>query len=231
MKLIVIFFTLVACKNNQTQKDINTPTSVSATSGLEAAYACSMHPEIRGKKGDKCSKCGMSLTEVKPTMADTTIINRSNPNSSQQSGVTVSIKEIVNGYLLLKNTLAENNTKDAATAGKILESAFKSFDKKTLNAEQKKVYEEIEEDAREHAEHIGANGGNIKHQREHFETLSKDILDLVKVFGSGQTLYQDFCTKYNNGKGANWLSETKEINNPYMGKKMSSCCVMKGEIK
>ena len=31
----------------------------------EMAYACPMHPEITGKKGDTCSKCGMDLEEVK----------------------------------------------------------------------------------------------------------------------------------------------------------------------
>lgn len=31
----------------------------------QIVYACSMHPEITGKKGDKCSKCGMNLEEVK----------------------------------------------------------------------------------------------------------------------------------------------------------------------
>lgn len=29
------------------------------------AYACPMHPEITGKQGDKCSKCGMELKAVK----------------------------------------------------------------------------------------------------------------------------------------------------------------------
>lgn len=29
----------------------------------EQLYACSMHPEVTGKKGEKCSKCGMNLTE------------------------------------------------------------------------------------------------------------------------------------------------------------------------
>jgi hypothetical protein len=24
-------------------------------------YACPMHPEVTGKEGDKCSKCGMAL--------------------------------------------------------------------------------------------------------------------------------------------------------------------------
>lgn len=29
----------------------------------EKMYACSMHPEVQGKMNDKCSKCGMKLTE------------------------------------------------------------------------------------------------------------------------------------------------------------------------
>ena len=30
-------------------------------------YACPMHPEVTGKEGDKCSKCGMKLEGVKAT--------------------------------------------------------------------------------------------------------------------------------------------------------------------
>ena len=30
-------------------------------------YACPMHPEVTGKEGDKCSKCGMKLEAVKAT--------------------------------------------------------------------------------------------------------------------------------------------------------------------
>ena len=45
-----------------------------------------------------------------------------------------------------------------------------------------------------------------------------------------QTLYKDFCPMYSDGKGATWLSETKEIKNPYLGKKMPTCGSMKEEI-
>ncbi len=103
-----------------------------------------------------------------------------NPNE------VTSIKEIVSHYLEMKNAFVSDNTNEAATAGKNLESAFKSFDKKSLNEKQKKVYDDIEDDAREHAEHIGANGGNIEHQREHFIMLSKDMYDLVKALGIPQ---------------------------------------------
>ena len=30
-------------------------------------YACPMHPEVTGKEGDKCPKCGMALEAVKVT--------------------------------------------------------------------------------------------------------------------------------------------------------------------
>lgn len=36
------------------------------------AYACPMHPEVTGKAGDSCSKCGMKLEAVK---ADSTKIH------------------------------------------------------------------------------------------------------------------------------------------------------------
>jgi hypothetical protein len=143
----------------------------------------------------------------------------------------VSIKEIVTAYLQLKNALTEDNSTGAATAGKKLVEALKNFDKSALTPAQKKTFEDVEADASENAEHIGANGGKIEHQREHFVLLSKDIYDLVKAFGGGQVLYKDFDPMANNGKGAFWISETKEIKNPYMGKAMLSSGSVKEEIK
>ncbi len=145
--------------------------------------------------------------------------------------VTASMKEIVAHYLQLKNSLANDKTKDAGAAGKEIVVAMGTVDKSSLTAGQKKLYDDVEDDAKEHAEHIGANAGNIEHQREHFAMLSKDVYDLVKTFGSGQVLYKDFCPMYNDKKGAIWLSETKSIKNPYYGKKMLTCGSVQEEIK
>ena len=60
---------------------------------------------------------------------------------------TVSIKEIVNSYLQLKNALAGDNSSDAATEGTVLGAAFKNFDKSQLSPEQTKIFEEVEADA------------------------------------------------------------------------------------
>ena len=144
---------------------------------------------------------------------------------------TVSITEILSGYLKIKNAFAKDNDKDAATAGNEMVKAFAAFNKAALTPTQAKIYNDMEDDAKEHAEHIGMNAGNIKHQREHFDMLSKDIYQLVKTFGGGQKLYYDHCPMYNNGKGANWISETKDIANPYLGKSMSTCGTVKEELK
>jgi hypothetical protein len=110
-------------------------------------------------------------------------------------------------------------------------TAFANFPVSALRADQKKVYMDIQDDAKEHAVHISKNAGNIKHQREHFDMLSKDIYELAKSFGAGQSLYYDHCPMYNNGKGANWLSESKEIHNPYLGKAMPDCGTVKETLQ
>lgn len=33
-------------------------------SNSDSVYTCSMHPEVRGKEGDKCPKCGMDLVPI-----------------------------------------------------------------------------------------------------------------------------------------------------------------------
>ncbi len=57
---IIMAFVLVS----RNQKNNPSETSDSGnTEATEQKYACPMHPEVQGKSTDKCSKCGMDLTE------------------------------------------------------------------------------------------------------------------------------------------------------------------------
>ncbi len=73
---IAIFsvFTLVAC--NQKTKEVTTTNlemieidstinNIDSSKKVieEKMYSCPMHQEVQGKLNDKCSKCGMKLTE------------------------------------------------------------------------------------------------------------------------------------------------------------------------
>ncbi len=174
-----------------------------------------------------CNNAGDQLeTSIKRN--DTTPANTVASNTKVKSA---SATEVIKNYLQLKNALANDNAKDAAAAGKAVSETIQKIDETSLTAEQKKVFDDVKDDIKEHAEHIGGNRDKIAHQREHFETMSKDVYDLVKVMDNEQTLYKDHCPMYNGGKGADWLSEVKEIKNPYLGKKMPTCGTVKEEIK
>jgi uncharacterized protein (DUF885 family) len=174
-----------------------------------------------------CTNNGSQQTNT--TESNTT---PSNKQATTQSGnQSVSLNELLTPYLNLKNALANDNGKEAADVAKQFSEAIAKIDETSFSPDQKIVYDDVKEDAKEHAEHISTNASNIEHQREHFETLSDDMYDLVKAVKPSQNLYLVHCPMYNNKKGANWLSEVKEIHNPYLGKKMPECGIIKEEIK
>jgi len=139
-------------------------------------------------------------------------------------------KLLVASYLQLKNALVSDDAKEAAIAAEVMVRAFKGFNASGFNSDQQKEIAEIIENASEQVEHIADNASKIEHQREHFEVLSNDMSDLIAIVGSEQSLYQTKCPMYNKGKGGIWLSETKEIKNPFYGGKMLTCGSVQKEI-
>lgn len=169
--------------------------------------------------------CNNNDTADSKKTTDSTATKNTTPVTpvTDNSAVAFSTKGIIAGYIELKNALAKDNGNDAAAAGNKMQAALAGVNDASLPADKQKLFTELQADLKEHAEHIGANAGKIEHQREHFMMMSKDITNLVKNFGNnGQTLYKDFCPMANDGKGATWISEVKEIQNPYLGSKMPS---------
>lgn len=177
------------------------------------------------------SACGDNKTTTKEEnkTSDTTTDNARADNTAGQQ--TALVDEAVTAYLHLKNALTNDNSKEAAEAGKHVQEAMQKLDNASFAADQKKVYDDVKDQIKEHAEHISNNAENIVHQREHFDMLSQDMYDLVKAVKPNRTLYKDHCPMFNDKKGAIWLSEEKEIKNPYYGKKMLTCGVQQEEIK
>lgn len=239
----ILAITLVSCNNKTKETESNT--SVNSNEIL----ACSMHPEVTGKKGEDCSKCGMELTEpvAQPERAhdhndgthehkDTTKLpsneteNKVVENKVVETRIVAtpfSISEIVSNYLKIKNSLTKDDSNGAATAGKTLFKVLNTTSTNDFSSNQKKSYLKIVTEAKQNTEYIKNNLGKIEQQRERFAMLSKNMNDLIKMFGTKQKLYQDYCPMYNDGKNGFWISETKEIKNPYYGSEMLSC----GSIK
>ena len=98
----------------------------------------------------------------------------------------------------------------------------------TFDVPKQAVIKEILEVLKEHGEHIAKS--EIEHQREHFEGMTKDFMDLLTQVGTDRTLYQQYCPMYNKGNGGSWLSASQEIKNPLFGSKMLNCGSVKETI-
>lgn len=176
-----------------------------------------------------CNNDKTASTETATKATDTTTKTPVSADTKTKSAA--SEDEMLTAYLQIKNALASDNATEAAKGGNAFVQAINKVDGSAMTADQQKRLGEMADDAKEMAEHIGKSSDKIAHQREHFEMLSDDVYDMVKTFKPAQTLYEDYCPMYNDGKGANWVSETKDIKNPYLGKKMPTCGEVKEEIK
>ncbi|MFY9153412.1 MAG: DUF3347 domain-containing protein [Prolixibacteraceae bacterium] len=136
---------------------------------------------------------------------------------------SLSVTSILDNYLSLKDALVDDNSKKAASSGKMLFEALGKFDLSGQLESKQKELKEILDDAKENAEHISENGDKIDHQREHFEILGTDIKDLIVITGADRNLYQLFCPMYDNNKGGKWLSTSDKIKNPFFIGEKKKC--------
>ncbi len=160
-----------------------------------------------------------SMSMTSNTMADNNVKMIEANFMSVDPGVSDYIKSLLQNYLAVKNALIDGNTDKAATASKSIYDAMKGFDKSLFTAQQKEAYDAVEDDLKVKAQQILKS--KQEEQRQHFAAMSKDMYAIVKAFGAGMTLYQDHCPMYNDG--SIWLSEIKDIRNPYYGKSMMTC--------
>jgi hypothetical protein len=224
--LAIMTLALVSVSCNQKNKETAADSTV-VTKTTAELYSCPMHSEITGEKGAECSECGMELTEKvekkrisKKIDPNTTVVKTENTVAAN----SFTINKIVSSYLTLKNALVKDDSNGAAKAGNALYAVFEKVNSNTiLNAKLKNKYNDIAVNAKNQVKHIGENAGKIARQRKYFALLSKEVHDLIKTFGTDQKLYQDYCPMYNQGKDGYWISETKDVKNPYYGSEMLSC--------
>jgi hypothetical protein len=155
---------------------------------------------------------------------DTTSTEISSPVVQKDSA---SLTTVLAEYIKLKNALVASKPADAGVAANALVAALDKVDSGLMTESQRKAYTDNHVGAKEHAQQIASDNGNLKSQREHFSKLSRSIYDMVKGFGTTETLYKDYCPM----KKAIWLSETKPVRNPYYGNEMLTCGEVQETIK
>ncbi|WP_298954191.1 DUF3347 domain-containing protein [uncultured Nonlabens sp.] len=164
-----------------------------------------------------------------PSSASNEVIQEnmdSSKNMAMNNSQNAMAEAILKDYFNLKDALVGDDNDKAKMLGGTLAKSLGNLDKSTYSESQQKELTDIIEDATEHAEHISES--DIKHQREHFKILSKDITDMVAITGTATKLYEQFCPMYDGGTA--WLSTKEEVRNPYHGSSMLKCGKVQREI-
>ncbi len=115
---------------------------------------------------------------------------------------------IGSAYLELKNALVETDANAAQEAAKQLEAAFTENELPSEAELAKKI----------------SQTDDVEEQRTIFKIVSEQMYELASEQKfEFTTLYKQYCPMAFNNTGAYWLSDSKEIMNPYFGDKMLKC--------
>lgn len=141
------------------------------------------------------------------------------------TALTQDIKPVLAAYLEVKDALvASNGAQAKAKANSLLKALDKLKSQKLSAVDQKRLA----------AIDVGAfsicKSSNVDGQRNFFESLSTNMIALVKST-KPQKMYVQFCPMADNNQGAYWLSDKKQIANPYFGDQMLTCGNVTEEIK
>lgn len=140
---------------------------------------------------------------------------------------TAQLTEVYKIYLQLKNAYVNSDPEEVAVKAENVISALDDVDMNLLEGETHmdwmkqlgSLMENLEKMIRDH---------DIVIQRKAFATLNQVFYQCIKNYGlEGVTTYYQYCPMAFDNTGAYWLSEIKEIRNPYFGEAMLTC----GETK
>ena len=126
---------------------------------------------------------------------------------------------VLSTYFDLKDAFVNTNVEDTKTAASKMLQEVNSLKETNLGAMETEHLKKI----RSMLEAISENN-DIENQRDHFIVLSENIIAFASNMETlEKPLYIQHCPMVNNNEGADWLSLSEEIRNPYFGEVMMNC--------
>lgn len=168
-----------------------------------------------------CGKDKKEETKIVPAKEEKTVVSKVNLNKTDTKSEVVftdeNINKIYSQYLMIKKGLVNSNS------GTVQEEARKLGDLLGDSDENKQL--------KATAELISLTK-EVGKQRDFFVTLTEEAEKLISnaSITSGE-VYKQFCPMAFEGKGGYWLSDSKEVRNPYYGDKMLKCGSVNKTIK
>lgn len=137
------------------------------------------------------------------------------------------ITAVADAYFQVKNGLVKDNLGDAQKALTTIDQSLAKVNMALVKDQAHDKWMEILQGMKDARGKMGTTK-DIEEARKHFSMLSFHMLEMTETFGVNKAVvYKDYCPMAFGDQGAYWLSEQKDITNPYFGASMLAC----GEIK
>ena len=137
------------------------------------------------------------------------------------------ITTVADAYFQVKNALVEDELAASKSAAKSLLQSLSKVNMQLVQGEAHDRWMTILGGLKDAGGKM-ENAGSLENARKYFSMLSHQILEMTETFGLNRdAVYKDYCPMAFGDQGAFWLSETKDITNPYFGASMLTC----GEVK
>lgn len=139
---------------------------------------------------------------------------------------------VVQAYLKMKNAFVSSDPEQATEEAKNTLAALDKVDMSLLKGDAMTQWMKLEKDIRNNLNGLIQMQG-LEMKRTHFGIISDRLAKAIETLGAkyGDTLYLEYCPMAFDNKGAVWVSEIKEIKNPYFGDKMLTCGEVQKTIK
>jgi Cu(I)/Ag(I) efflux system membrane fusion protein len=165
------------------------------------------------------------------------------PNTSEVSKKTIAkkasvsqkskdaLKPLFTEYLSMKDALINDNLENAKKAGSNILKTVDGLNMALFTGESHNVWMGLSSDLKNTLQHV-QHFKTLEEIRKAFQQVSNTMIGLETSFNTNdEALYVMHCPMANNNKGADWLSISKEVKNPYYGQSMLTCGEITKEIK
>ncbi len=137
------------------------------------------------------------------------------------------ITAVADSYFQVKNALVKDNLGDSKKALSSLNQTLSQVAMSLVKEQAHNKWMEVLAGLKD-AQGKMEKAANLDEARKHFSMLSLHMLEMTETFGlNKEVVYKDYCPMAFGDQGAFWLSEKKDITNPYFGAAMLTC----GEVK
>ncbi|WP_430613274.1 DUF3347 domain-containing protein [Flavobacterium sp. JP2137] len=135
---------------------------------------------------------------------------------------TSEIQLLITRYMAVKNAFIASDFKQVHAQALLLNQAVKNLNTSRLNKSQSTDWQTHSPALNEQVAQL-SRSTQLEAARKDFDQLSKVFKDFLAAQPLDTPVYYMHCPMFLQGKGGNWLSVEKEIQNPFYGQQMLSC--------